>query len=101
VILKPLQICLQSPECQFGKGPVNARRLQPRYATFLFGDHSLRFFYTVRYCAQKIIICRHVSGPAVFAYFIEVFDPGPTRSSLFLCSATPLRNRNITAEIQI
>jgi hypothetical protein len=101
VALKPLQIRLQSPECQFGKGPVNARRLQPRYATFLFGDHSLRFFYTMRYCAEKIIICRHVSGPAVFAYFIEVFDLGPTSSSFFLCSATPLRNRNITAEIQI
>jgi hypothetical protein len=31
MVLKSLQIRLQSPERQFGKEPVNARRLQPRY----------------------------------------------------------------------
>jgi hypothetical protein len=73
VVLKSFQIRLQSPQRQFGKGSVITRRLQSRYATFLFGDHSLCFFHTVRYCAAEIIACRHVSDPVVFAYFAEVF----------------------------
>ena len=70
--LESLPIRLQSPERQFGKGPVNARRLGRDYAS-LSARMTIRwrFFYTVRYRAEKIVICRHVSGPAGFAYFIS------------------------------
>ena len=49
MILKSLQVRLQSPERQFCKGRVNARRSQPRDAAFLAHD-----------CTEKIIVRRHV-----------------------------------------
>ena len=60
MILKSLQIRLQSPERQFCKGRVNARRFQPRDAAFLFGDHLSRFFDVAHDCTEKIIVRRHV-----------------------------------------
>ena len=60
MILKSLQIRLQSPERQFCKGRVNARRSQPRDAAFLFGDHLSRFFDVAHDCTKKIIVRRHV-----------------------------------------
>jgi hypothetical protein len=63
VILKSLQIRLQRPERQFGKGCINARRSQSRDAALLFGDHSSRFFDMARYSAAKIIVRYHISEP--------------------------------------
>jgi hypothetical protein len=60
MILKSLQIRLQSPERQFCKGRVNARRFQPRDAAFLFSDHLSRFFDVAHDCTEKIIVRRHV-----------------------------------------
>jgi hypothetical protein len=60
MILKSLQIRLQSPERQFCKGRVNACRFQPRDAAFLFGDHLSRFFDMAHDCTEKIIVRRHV-----------------------------------------
>ena len=60
MILKSLQIRLQSPERQFCKARVNACRFQPGVAVFLFGDHLSRFFDMAHDSTEKIIVHRHV-----------------------------------------
>jgi hypothetical protein len=67
MILKSLQIRLQSPERQFCKGRVNARRFQPRDAAFLFSDHLSRFFVWPMIVLRRSLFVVMSVGPRVKA----------------------------------